>query len=264
MSTQAFLNSKTVFDLRDFDDFCGREHHAKPSSCRQLLKYYLGTGRVRHVRKALYLSTPPGRPVIADPYLICAKMALDAVLAYHTALQFHGKVYSLRNDYICLSHSRPQPFDYVGQTFKSVLFPQALVEAKEEMYGVNVEDAGGEDVRVTGLERTMVDVLQRPDLGGGWEEIWRSLEMVEYFDLNTVCNYAELLGNSTTAAKVGFFLEQHKEQLMVDDGCLERLARLRPKSPHYLDRSEDGGNTLLSTWNLVVPDSILNRSWEEQ
>lgn len=68
-------------------------------------------------------------------------------------------------------------------------------------------DRAGLSVRVTSLERTLVDVLVRPDLGGGWEEIWRSLEMVEFFDLDVVIDYTLLFENATTAAKVGFFLE---------------------------------------------------------
>lgn len=63
----------------------------------------------------------------------------------------------------------------------------------------------GVDLRVTSLERTLVDVLDRPDLSGSWEEIWRSLESIEFFDLDQVITYALLLGNATTAAKVGFF-----------------------------------------------------------
>ena len=35
--------------------------------------------------------------------------------------------------------------------------------------------AGGQ-VRVTSLERSLVDLLHSPEHGGGWEEIWRSLE----------------------------------------------------------------------------------------
>ena len=66
---------------------------------------------------------------------------------------------------------------------------------------------------MTGLERTLVDVLNRPDLTGSWEEIWRSLESVEFFDLDKVAEYVHLLGNATTAAKVDFFLEQHREAL---------------------------------------------------
>ena len=30
-----------------------------------------------------------------DPYLVAAKMTEDAVLAYHTALEFHGRAYSV-------------------------------------------------------------------------------------------------------------------------------------------------------------------------
>ncbi len=55
-------------------------------------------------------------------------MAPDSVLAYHTALQLHGKTYSVHNDYVCCSRSRVQPFEYEGQTFRAVLFPHALLE----------------------------------------------------------------------------------------------------------------------------------------
>jgi predicted transcriptional regulator of viral defense system len=46
---------------------------------------------------------------------------------------------------------------------------------KKENYGVVRLDRSGMEVNVTSLERTMVDVLSRPDLSGDWEEIWRSL-----------------------------------------------------------------------------------------
>jgi predicted transcriptional regulator of viral defense system len=264
MKTQAFLNRKTVFDVREFDDFCSLEHPVKTASRRALLKYYVRTGRVKPVRKGLYLSAPLGRPVVADPYLICAKMAPDAVLAYHTAMQFHGKAYTVRNDYVCCSRSRVNPFEYEGQVFKAVLFPRALLVKGQEMFAAHEVESQGEMLRVTSLERTMVDVLQRPELSGGWEEVWRSLEMVEYYHLDKIVEYVELLDNATTAAKVGFFLDQHREQLMVDPSHLERLKARCPKSPHYLERSYEGSNKFLPDWNLVVPDFIVERHWDEQ
>ena len=45
-----------------------------------------------------------------------------------------------------------------------------------------------------------------------------------------------LLGNATTAAKVGFFLEQHREPLMVEERHLKQLNQMRSRQPHYLDR----------------------------
>ena len=69
----------------------------------------------------------------------------------------------------------------------------------------------GEQARVTTLERTLADVLDKPDKSGGWEEIWRSLEMAEFFDLDVI-----------------------------------RAA-----------------GRLISRWNLIVPESVLDLCWEE-
>ena len=93
-------------------------------------------------------------------------------------------------------------------------------------------------------------------------EIWRSLEMVEFFDLDVVIEYTLLLENATTAAKVGFFLEQHKEALMVEASHLDPLRARRPRKPHCLMRGHRGGR-LVSNWNLVVPLKVLERSWQE-
>ena len=105
-----------------------------------------------------------------------------------------------------------------------------------------------------GLERTLVDLFDRPDLGGGFEEVWRSLATVECFELDAVTEYAALLGNATTVAKVGFFLEAHRERLMVSDAHLARLRRRRPRQPHYFEKRDAGKGRLAARRNLVVPD----------
>ncbi len=67
-------------------------------------------------------------------------------------------------------------------------------------------------VHVTSRERTLVDALDRVSLSGGWEEVWRSLEMMSNLDLNSVVMYVAALGNATTVARSGL-LEQHSEHL---------------------------------------------------
>jgi hypothetical protein len=89
------------------------------------------------------------------------------------------------------------------------------------------------------------------------------LETVEYFDLDKVTEYTSLLGNATTAAKVGFFLEQHRESLMVEDAHLKTFHDLCPRRPHYMERSRRKSGRFVSAWNLVVPEEIIRRSWEE-
>jgi len=146
--------------------------------------------------------------------------------------------------------------------FCGVRFPKRLKNEKK-LFCVNSEERSGVSIHVTNLERTMVDVLDRPELGGGWEEIWRSLEGIEFFNLDQVVEYTLLLKNRTTVAKVGFFLEQHREALMVNDSHLEALSNLRPRRPHYMMRTSRKPGRLVANWNLVVPAEILNRSWQE-
>ncbi len=87
----------------------------------------------------------------------------------------------------------------------------------------------------------------------------RSLESVEFFDLDKVVEYALLLGNATTGAKVGFFLEQHREPLMVEDRHLKALQGLRPRlSTHGViqigeDRFEVRGHSWFDQeWSTTV------------
>ena len=130
-------------------------------------------------------------------------------------------------------------------------------------FGVQRAERLGVDLRVTGLERTLVDVLDRPRLTGSWVEIRKSLENVESYGLETVIVYVRLSGNATTAAKVGFFLEQHSVSLMVEDRHLHELQQLSPRQPQYLDRKGRGSGRLLGDLNLVDPQELIDRSWEE-
>lgn len=129
--------------------------------------------------------------------------------------------------------------------------------------GLREERRQGLVVRVTGYERTMVDVLDAPEHGGGWEEVWRSLESIEFFDLDFVVEYALRLGSALTIARVGFFLEQHEDALMVEERHLAALAQHRPTQPTYFERRRRKGGKLATRWDLIVPERVLERSWED-
>ena len=263
---QEFFAKHPVFTVDELTVFLAQRGPANKWTRKALLTHHQKKRRILRVRRGLYVVVPAGFDPAScpvDPYLLGAKMTEDAVLAYHTALEFHGKAYSVRHLIFYLSSRRSAPLSFRSYTFRSALFPKALRAKGKKFFGVETHERAGLPVRVTGLERTLVDVLDRPDLGGGWEEIWRSLEAVEFFDLDAVVKYALLLENATTAAKVGFFLEQHQDRLMVEDTHLEMLRAHRPRSPHYMMRTTRESGRLIAKWNLVVPLKILERIWEE-
>jgi predicted transcriptional regulator of viral defense system len=125
-------------------------------------------------------------------------------------------------------------------------------------------DIKGINVLITSRERTFVDMLDRPNLCGGIEEVWRSLKMIEYLNTENLLKYLKALGNSTTNAKVGFFLQRHPKITNNDQTLLRELKRMIPASLHYFDRSRVDRARLVKEWNLAIPEYILNERWEEQ
>lgn len=266
MKHEEFFRKHPVFTGEELDRHLAAIGKPSERTKESLLDYHRKTGHVVLVRRGLYAVIPPGAdpdsyPV--DPFLIAVKLTSDAVLSYHTALEIHGHAYSVR-EHLTYSSTRPvSSVAFRSRVFGGVRFPLALSRAGKEDFGVIAVDHAGLDIRVTCLERTLVDVLDRPNLSGTWEEIWRSLESVEFFDLDSILEYSLLLGNATTTAKVGFFLEQHRESLMVEDYHLKPLRDRRPRQPHYLDSSNRKSGKLVAEWNLIVPTAIFERSWGE-
>lgn len=231
-----------------------------------LLAKHLAAGNIVRVRRGLYASVPrgiePSLRVPVDPYLVATNLTSDAVVGYHAALQFHGKAYSLWNRFHYLTRNRVRRFSFQDMEFVPVQVPVDLRDLPGFGGDVIITRHAGGVVRVTSLERTLVDVLDAPEKAGGWEEVWRSLEMVEFFDLDAVIDYATILESALTAARVGFYLEQHREELMVEDQHLDQLREFSPCQVRYFDSRRQPG-TLVSKWNLIVPERILKRTWQE-
>lgn len=78
-----------------------------------VLKQHVAAGNLLHLRRGLYATVPRDlspEKVQVDPYLLAANLAEDAVVAYHAALQFHGKAYSVWNRFHYLARARTGAF----------------------------------------------------------------------------------------------------------------------------------------------------------
>jgi predicted transcriptional regulator of viral defense system len=249
------------------DEFV-RPHTAggrSPHTSANVLAQHVVSGRLVRVRGGLFAVVPAGTKAAhatVDPYLVATHLTDDAVVAYHAALQFHGKAYSVWRRFHYVTRKRARPLTFRDLEFVPVQASLALRRVPEKHRGVTIVRHAGGEVRVTTLERTMVDVLDAPDHAGGWEEVWRSLEMVEFFDLDALVAYALALRSAVTAARVGFFLDQHRKELMVEDRHLQALRKRRPKAARYLTAKRESGK-LVAGWNLVVPPYVLDRAWAE-
>ena len=115
------------------------------------------------------------------------------------------------------------------------------------------------------MDDTILSAYGRPDVA--WNKV--AAEFADEFGsipstqvATAVVDYALNLGSALTSARVGFFLEQHREALFVEDAHLAALRAQAPRQPRYLDRRREPGR-LVKPWNLVVPERVLSRTWAE-
>ena len=202
-----------------------------------MLQYHLAKEHISRIRRGYYAITSilKSRSVTDDPFLIAGRVTEDAIVAYHSALSFHGLAYSLFSDFYFISGQLIQPFEFMQATYHRVAHSKTL-QPKKILMETKIHDRQGLDIKVTTVERTLVDCLNKPKFSGGWEEIWRAGEMINFLDIDRMIHYALCLDNATTIAKVGFFLEQHQEQFNVNSTQLKMLERSKPKSKHYMER----------------------------
>jgi predicted transcriptional regulator of viral defense system len=266
MKPTQFFAQHPVFRFEEFRAAHQATGDRSPETTASVLKQHVAAGNLLNVRRGLYARVAEGADAATfrvDPYLLASRLSADAVIAYHSALALLGKAHSLSQRLTYLTGRRAKPFQFQDTEFVPVLAPSSLRKLPDLGGYLREERRQGLTVRVTGYERTLVDVLDAPQHGGGWEEIWRSLEGIEFFDLDAVVDYALRLGSALTIARVGFFLEQHRDELLVEDRHLESLRAHAPMQAQYFERRHRKGGKMLPRWNLIVPENVLTRAWAE-
>ncbi|MGE0324983.1 MAG: transcriptional regulator, partial [Polyangiaceae bacterium] len=255
-SSEAFFRAHPVFT---HEEYARSRESASARTVDSLLRKHVASGRIARVRRGLYVAPPLGTaPETVDPFLVGTKATPDAVVSHHAALQFHGRAYSMWNQVSFLTTHSVRTFRFGPVEYVAVRPPDSLVELPEMGGGVERVRSGGGEVRVCSLERAMVDVLHSPARAGGWEEIFRSLAMVEFFALEQVIPYTLAHDSALTAARVGYFLSVNQERLFVEQAHLDELAMHAPNQPRYFDASRAQGR-LVHPWNLIVPEWVLER-----
>lgn len=263
MKTSELFATHPVFSLDE------AEHALAPPGGRvgtvERLKHHLASGRLRLVTRGVYAVVPIGVPpdrFAPDPVLVAAAARPDAVFAYHTALELLGAAQSVWRECALFTASRRSAVRVNGATIRFLDHPGALCAREAVRLGTRTVERQGRLLGVTGPERTLVECLRRPGLAGGLDEVLDSTGSFPVLDLALV---EEVLLHHDVAvlwATTGWFLERSMVGFHVPEATLERFSRRRPRAPQYLDRGRRGG-VMARRWNLIVPESVLDRRWEE-
>jgi len=272
-NVEVFLEQVPVFTLHELIERLrqasspeGMDSHKNVKSVAyNLIKNRRRTGKIGVIKEGVYYVVRPGTipdtaPV--DQYLVTSKLSPDAVLAFHTALDVLGFGHSVFNTFYYVSKTYHRPVRFRGGQYRSVKAPPKLLKAGKELFGTTKIERLGVKIFTTDKERTLVEGLEHPEYCGGFEELYRSLEKIPYIQSEVVLDYLDIREQKNLYARVGFFLEQHREDLHVEEVFLHQLERNKPAQPVYWVPRRKGG-VLVKRWNLIVPEAVKDRRWEE-
>ncbi len=218
-------------------------------SAKSLMASYCKRGIVASVRRNMYVacdiatSTP-----IVDKYAIASNVNDNTFVAYHSALEFHGVAHQQTFDVLVGSSSRFRKFRFMDLTF--VPCSSTIAE------GITTPTMNSL-VRVTDLERTVVDCIDRIDLAGGWEELVNSLASVQRIDVDKVVAYVKIYNKKVLYRKVGLMCDIFSHQWAVPQITIDSL-RVASGTGVYHLTNRDESTHYLSTWNLYIPSQLID------
>lgn len=114
-------------------------------------------------------------------------------------------------------------------------------------------------IKVTNLERTIVDCIKNIDLAGGIEELFQCLDSVVTLNNDRIHEYLELYDIQFLYQKAGYIFERHKVDFVIRDELINACQQKVGEGIRYFDDDARAGNgVLVKKWNLIIPRGMNN------
>ena len=247
-----FFRTHRVFNTDEWERYCLLSGHHSRNQLAKLTR----NDKIRKIRRCLYSVVPDGVGSDFTPpaLLTAAKLTPDAVLGYRSALSFYGMSRNAYSSHTFLSSHRIKPCTVNDTLFQPCLPPKSL---QDNNVFVEEQQMWNTPVKVVAKERLLVDLLDRMELSGGWEEITNAFMYETDLDWEKILAYAKMLNHPATNARLGFMLEKFQNSMQVPEETLTALESLTPQTPEFFYRSNRKGK-FLKRWNLYVPEEMIN------
>lgn len=218
----------------------------------RFLAYLAARGWLARVRRGLYTTVPleADEPSqwLADPWIVASRTFAPCYIGGWTALHHWELTDQLFRTVVVFTATgvRNKEREIQGTTFR-------LREVSEDkLFGIKKVWRGKLAVQVSEVERTLVDVLDRPDVGGGIRSVADCIE--EWSDSpdrvpRKLLAYAEKLGNRTVFKRLGYILEAREiEEPELTEACRTMMSTgVSPLEPGSASKGR-----IVSRWRLRV------------
>ena len=205
--------------------------------------------KIVKVRNGLYVHVDVSGYALTTKFEIATKIADDAFVCYHSALEYFGVANQVFNTVTVGSKKRFNDF-----TFDDIDYVRK--PAKHDVQIMNIVTAG---VRVTSLERAVIDCIDNIDAGGGIDEILNALDQVRVLGETKLLETLKAYNSVFLYQKVGYVLENFKDKFMLTDSFFEECKSHLTNQIKYFLQDEYKEIGFNSAWRLMAPKKLMSR-----
>ena len=220
-----YLNELTkykIFDYKDFVKMVGDNNLAKNT-----LQNYMKKGYIKRIKHNLYgVISFETNECLADKFLIGTNITDSSFISHHSAFEFYGYYNQVYNVVNISSVSKFNNFQFEGNNFS--LISVVSTDFVEEIRGV----------KVSSLERTIVDSIKDSGKYSELEETLNCINMIPYISTKNILKYLEQINSKILYKKVGIILSLFKEKLNIPESFFDKCHEVSDSIKGYFDKNK--------------------------
>ena len=231
-----------IFRLSEFVNKTGMSIFSASTTLNRWKK----AGVVYQIRRDLYcVKNPVGNIPAVHKFEVACKISNTSFLSHHSALEFHGLGHQIFNVVMVADKA----------AFRSFSFDECDYQSNITRIGMNgvITSWINPNVRVTDLERTFVDCIDRVGRAGLFaEELFHCFEGLYKMDFLKIERYLNIYNKVCLYKKVGYVAERLKDQIDVPADFVEKCREISKATVSNFSATEKC-KVFVKEWNLYIP-----------
>jgi len=241
--TDLSYKNKTIFTNSDLKEYV--------KDTKNFLHHLIERKWILKIRSGVYAITPfeagekGSESYTLHSFVIGSFLISPYYIGYLSALNYHGLTDRTPSHvYIATTKTKH------SRKLHDIKFKFITIN-KKKFFGLDEIKVENNLIKISSPEKTIVDCLDRPEYGGGIEEIAKILYFAkDEVDVKTLAKYAEKIGNTAVIKRLGYISEiiEWKE-------CLELISNIKLKSGYSSlepKKPKLSSSKIKERWKLLV------------
>lgn len=203
--------------------------------------------KICKIKNGLYtMINPLNNSIYVNKYEIGTAMFKNAYIGYHTALEYYGLNNQILNIVQVMNEKKERDISFENYTYKFYIGDGKYVDEREN----------NEQIKVTSLEKTLYDCVDKIKFAGGIEELYKAIETIRYIDEKKLLEILKYYNNKNVYQKIGWLFEVGNKKVLSDNFyniCKKHVTKTISLLENKKLKSKYYGN-----WKIIAPHYLVN------